>query len=484
MSQAAEELLNSSADESAVLGVAKLGTMALGDGESTIPVEEHIVIGSDRFIRVPDALKRIAVQFDHNVETVTFDCPRYWDGLDMSTMTIYINYRRADNILGSFKGENVTVDETDPTIMHFTWKISKNVTKVKGTLVFLICVKKTDDDGNEENHWNSELNEEMYISEGLEVDEVAVENYPDLITQLLDQIEADVRQQVDEYFVENPLYTDSTLTESGAAADAKVVGEKFTSLEETVTKHDNQLNSLPQTLTSYQQQFLKHTHDIQTNANAIEANAEAIEKKAESGHKHSAEDIDSGTMSEDRLPTVSVAKGGTGKESWTPNGLIYPHDETTMTQMTAPTEDRSILQQDMEGAPRWVPPDEFFTILNGLRVMNGSYVGRGVAANLELPIIPVLLVIYRPNLTDGNVGSYAYRDAKPALLVNGSKDSGTYSTSATGTTGASGSLNYQAIVALNNNVVTFSHNCGSNGESPAARYMNESGVTYNWVAIY
>ena len=39
--------------------------------------EEHIVVGSDRFITVPNSLKRIGVQYDHNIETVTFDCPRY-----------------------------------------------------------------------------------------------------------------------------------------------------------------------------------------------------------------------------------------------------------------------------------------------------------------------------------------------------------------------------------------------------------------------
>ena len=62
--------------------------------------EEHIVVGDDRVITVPDSLKRIAVQYDHNVETVTFDCPRYWDGLDMSQMAIYINYHLPNKELG------------------------------------------------------------------------------------------------------------------------------------------------------------------------------------------------------------------------------------------------------------------------------------------------------------------------------------------------------------------------------------------------
>lgn len=49
------------------------------------PVDEpHIVIESDKTITVPDDLRHIAVQGEHNIETVTFDCPRYWDGHDLS----------------------------------------------------------------------------------------------------------------------------------------------------------------------------------------------------------------------------------------------------------------------------------------------------------------------------------------------------------------------------------------------------------------
>lgn len=152
--------------------------------------EPHIVIGDDRFITIPKELQRIAVQYDHDVETVTFDCPRYWDGLDMSTLNIYINYRRKDRVVGSYKAQNVTVDETNPNIMHFDWTISRNVTQVNGGLIFLVCIKKGDEDGNEINHWNSELNTEMYISEGLETGETIVSPYPDLVLQWEGEVQA------------------------------------------------------------------------------------------------------------------------------------------------------------------------------------------------------------------------------------------------------------------------------------------------------
>lgn len=179
----AEELLNTLAgdDSSPVLRLANPET------------EPHIVVGDDRFITVPKELQRIAVQFDHDVETVTFDCPRYWDGLDMSQLFVYINYMRKDRITGCYKATNVTVDETDSNVMHFDWTISKNVSQVKGELRFLVCIKKADEEGNEVNHWNSELNTQMYVSEGLETSDAIVARYPDIILQW----EADVQQVKD-----------------------------------------------------------------------------------------------------------------------------------------------------------------------------------------------------------------------------------------------------------------------------------------------
>ena len=157
--------------------------------------EPHIIIGDDRIITVPDQLKRLAVQHDHDIETVTFDCPRYWDGIDMSKMSMYINYLRADSYRASYKATNVTVDASDDTIMHFDWTISKNVSLITGRLVFLVCIRKTDADGNEVNHWNSELCKDCYVSEGLEPNaEELKEAYPDIIEQwhqeLLDRADA------------------------------------------------------------------------------------------------------------------------------------------------------------------------------------------------------------------------------------------------------------------------------------------------------
>ena len=162
-----------------------LNTLAVTDNANarlSVSDEPHIIIGPDRVINVPNELKRLAVQYDHDVETVIFDCPRYWDEHDMSQMNVYINYLRADKESSFTKAQNVVVDETDNSIMHFTWTVSRNVTEVYGQLVFLVCIKKADNEGNEKTHWNSELCKTCYVSEGLEIDgEVIKEIYPDII---------------------------------------------------------------------------------------------------------------------------------------------------------------------------------------------------------------------------------------------------------------------------------------------------------------
>ena len=154
----------------------------LGSGSA----EEHIVVGRDRIIRVPDSLKKIAVQYDHNVETVTFDCPRLWDDIDLSELKVKIAYLRADGELGGGYATNIQVDDTDNSIMHFDWTIKKHATMIKGHLAIMVCISSVDDEGNEIHHWNSEVNkDDIYIAEGLECNQTTLLAYPDEIEKLL-----------------------------------------------------------------------------------------------------------------------------------------------------------------------------------------------------------------------------------------------------------------------------------------------------------
>lgn len=151
------------------------------DGVSTYTAqpetEGHIVVGEDRFITVPEGLRRIAVQNDHNIETVTFDCPRYWDDHDMSKMRVYVNYQRPDGVTGTYLCGEVWVDEANENIMHFNWTVGGHATVEDGKLIIQVCVKRTEND-TEINHWNSELNEDLYISKGLNCSLAVPTNQP------------------------------------------------------------------------------------------------------------------------------------------------------------------------------------------------------------------------------------------------------------------------------------------------------------------
>ena len=187
-----------------------MGTTRLAGSEN----EPHIIVNSDRTIFVPDELKCVAVQFDHNIETVTFDCPRYWDGHDFSTMRVYINYRRADGKMEPYPCEPPTIDELDESIIHFNWTVSQNVTLVKGKISFLVCVKNPDESGNLQNRWSSRLNQDLEVLEGLECssDAIVSEN-PDIIEYILSRLDGAPivgdgnSSSVDEIFVAVPYET-------------------------------------------------------------------------------------------------------------------------------------------------------------------------------------------------------------------------------------------------------------------------------------
>ena len=203
-------------------------------GENT-DTEPHFVINDNRIISVPSELRTIAVQYDHNIETITFDCPRYWDGHDMSKMIVYINYERADGETGAYLAENVRVDDEDDSIMHFEWTISRNVTSASGSVTFLVCIKSVDRSGNEQEHWNSERCSDISVAPGLETGEPIEEEYPDILTQLTKKIEDVSKNNVtinDEESSTTSTYSSNKIDDLvSKKADSAIVIQLSTSLD-------------------------------------------------------------------------------------------------------------------------------------------------------------------------------------------------------------------------------------------------------------
>ena len=125
--------------------------------------EEHIVVDASRTITVPANLKTIAVIGDKDIETVTFDCVRYWDGHDLSTFAIYINYILPNGDKGTYIPKSITkLDD----IFTFDWEIGSEITYAQGKLTFWIVAKLTDDSGDLIKQWSSLQNSECTIARG------------------------------------------------------------------------------------------------------------------------------------------------------------------------------------------------------------------------------------------------------------------------------------------------------------------------------
>lgn len=149
-------------------------------------MQDYVVITENRDVIIPDSLKKINVQYDNNVKTVTFSCPRYWDQHDLLDMNIYINYQRVDDKKGCYVCKNVRIDELDDSKIYFDWTISDEVTALEGFIRFLVCAVTTE---NDYIHWNSKLTKKMRILKGLECTREIVDSHPYIINDMITRIE-------------------------------------------------------------------------------------------------------------------------------------------------------------------------------------------------------------------------------------------------------------------------------------------------------
>lgn len=174
----AEDLLNSLPDD-------QVSTLSLD------PVTEpHIVVNPDKTVTVPEELKRIIVQYEHNVETFIFDCPRYWDGHDLSDMRMIIVFKRADGHSEPHLVENLRIDNVDTHMIHFDWTISRNVTVVSGNISFVICAKIADTEGVFEREWHTIPNRDLLVNESMDCSgEAIVKQNPDILYAILERLD-------------------------------------------------------------------------------------------------------------------------------------------------------------------------------------------------------------------------------------------------------------------------------------------------------
>ena len=177
--------------------------------------DEVITIDNDlRTIIIPASITLLGVVSDENVQTLHFQMPKTYKGLDLSEFDVRINYMNANNV-----GDTYAVDDSEISGENivFTWTVGRVACMYKGNTKFIICLKKKDVSGNVLKEFNTSL-ASLPVLEGLETTEAVVAENPDIIEQILTKIEKltqispeDIASAVSAYMEANPIDIPTTL---------------------------------------------------------------------------------------------------------------------------------------------------------------------------------------------------------------------------------------------------------------------------------
>lgn len=105
-----------------------------------------------RLILVPGYQTLLAIQFDNQSEIVTFKFPRYQEGVDLSTKTPYVNYRRPQ--VKDLGKALCTIDKVEEDIIYFSWLVDETATQFEGVIQFQVEFA-----GENNYRWQSQIGE-------------------------------------------------------------------------------------------------------------------------------------------------------------------------------------------------------------------------------------------------------------------------------------------------------------------------------------
>jgi hypothetical protein len=107
---------------------------------------------NNKTINIPVSITDIVVQGDTNSRIITFELNRYFDGVDLSSTTIKINYENSDNLTGSDDVSNIILTEDK---IYFDWAIKSELTINSGEVLIAIDCYNTDTDNNVIYRWQT-----------------------------------------------------------------------------------------------------------------------------------------------------------------------------------------------------------------------------------------------------------------------------------------------------------------------------------------
>lgn len=149
----------------------------LAEIEDYQPTEYCEIDVDERTISISDEYRLAGVEADNDVKRIFFRCNKISQITDLSTFTVYINYLNANGDADRHICDDVEVRDNE---LYFSWLVSNFATAYKGNIRFIVCMI---DDANNL-HWNTTV-ASIEVLEGLEVDASIVEQNPDIIENML-----------------------------------------------------------------------------------------------------------------------------------------------------------------------------------------------------------------------------------------------------------------------------------------------------------
>lgn len=179
---------------------------------------EYCTVDDDtRLVTVTDKYKKLGVESDEKAKRIWFRFPKLVgnNGVDLSAIGVRVNFRNANG-----DGDIYIVEDliTDGDYVIFSWELTRKVTAYKGNVSFVVCAVKSATDGTIKNEWNTMLNKECEVLEGLEVNEQIAQENPDIIEYILANLDGSVSAEeiasaVSEYMKENPINVPKNLSD-------------------------------------------------------------------------------------------------------------------------------------------------------------------------------------------------------------------------------------------------------------------------------
>ena len=184
-----------------------LAAATVDDGSETV----YCTVDDDtRLVTIPEKYKKLGVESDEKAKRIWFRFPKLVgnNGVDLSAIGVRVNFRNANGDGDIYIVEDLT---TDGDYVIFSWELTRKVTAYKGHVSFVVCAVKSAKDGTTKNEWNTTLNKECEVLEGLEVSEQITQENPDIIEYILANLGGNVSaeqiaQAVEAYMEGHPSY--------------------------------------------------------------------------------------------------------------------------------------------------------------------------------------------------------------------------------------------------------------------------------------